>query len=80
MHRPSLRAISLLATLLALTTAQSSLPLQPQSNTFNSSYHLTCAQIAAANLSEILATNLAVALNFERSNWATGSVTTDPFY
>jgi len=82
MHLSSPQATFLWTTLLlAPTTAQSSPPaLHPQPNTFNSTFQLTPAQIAAANLSATLATDLAVALNFERSNWATGSVTTDPFY
>ncbi|KAJ4298975.1 hypothetical protein N0V90_004219 [Kalmusia sp. IMI 367209] len=54
--------------------------LQVQNNTFNSSYTLTPAQIQAANISDTIAHNVEVALNVERSNWATGSVGRDPFY
>lgn len=51
-----------------------------QNNTFNSSYALSQSQIGAVNISEVTVNNVQVALNFERSNWATGSVGADPFY
>lgn len=51
-----------------------------QSNTFNSNFTLTAEQIQQANLSQTLQNNVEVAVKFERSNWATGSISTDPFY
>ena len=56
--------------------ARAQAPLHTQCNDFNST--------AAINLTDgvdrTVANNVAVALNFERSNWATGSVNQDPFY
>jgi pimeloyl-ACP methyl ester carboxylesterase len=54
--------------------------LVPQNNTFDSNYFLTAQQKSLVNLSVSDAQNVQVALNFERSNWATGSVYDDPFY
>ncbi|POR38097.1 Secretory lipase [Tolypocladium paradoxum] len=67
-----------LLALAALASCQA--PLAPQPNTFNSTFTLTPAQIAAANLSATAASNVNVAARFERSNWAAGSVGDDPFY
>lgn len=70
-----------LLTLCALCTIlQAQDVLQVQNNTFNSSYALTLDQIRAANISEVVAHNVEVALNVERTNWATGSVGEDQFY
>lgn len=55
-------------------------PLQPQTDTFNSSYRLTPQQVAAASIDSTTAANVEVALNFERSNWASGSTINSPFY
>lgn len=68
----------LLLALAALASAQR--PLRPQPNTFNSTFALTPAQAAAANLSAAAAADVDVAARFERSNWAGGSVRDDPFY
>lgn len=54
--------------------------LEPQTNTFNSSFKLSAEQITRANLSSAFANNIEVALNYERSNWAFGSITEDSFY
>lgn len=54
--------------------------LQYHNNTFNSSYTLTEAQIRATNISDLVAHNVEVALNTERTNWATGSVGEGAFY
>ncbi|KAH7312455.1 Alpha/Beta hydrolase protein [Stachybotrys elegans] len=54
--------------------------LQPQTNTWNSTFSLTEEQIASLNLSATAANNINIAARFEQSNWATGSVFTDPFY
>ena len=63
------------------TLAQpSSPPYQTQNSTFNSNFRLSAAQIALANLSSTAASNVEVAINFERSNWANGSVETEDFY
>lgn len=54
--------------------------LRPQTDTFNSSLTVTSAQQVAAGINEILANNVAVALNFERSNFAKGPASADIFY
>jgi pimeloyl-ACP methyl ester carboxylesterase len=64
--------------LLLQTSAQE--PLIPQNNTFNSFYSLAVPESSIANLTALDIQDIEVALNFERSNWATGSVFTDPFY
>lgn len=55
-------------------------PIHVQSNTFNSSYKLSAFQVHDSNLSSVLASNVEIALNFERTNWATDSIGNDPFY
>ncbi|KAM0718136.1 hypothetical protein Q7P37_006468 [Cladosporium fusiforme] len=62
-----------------LTPSQQSL-IQPQNNTFNSSFTLTPAQIAAANLSSATAHNFETAVRIERSNNAGSLPQEDPFY
>ncbi|MCJ1479575.1 hypothetical protein MMC13_008261 [Lambiella insularis] len=54
--------------------------LAPQTDTFNSNFTISASQLQQAGLSAEQGDNVAVALNFERSNWATGSVNTDDFY
>ncbi|KAI9158167.1 secretory lipase [Paramyrothecium foliicola] len=54
--------------------------LEPQTNTFNSTFSLTEEQIASLNLSDVAANNINIAVRFEQTNWATGSVLSDPFY
>jgi pimeloyl-ACP methyl ester carboxylesterase len=54
--------------------------LQVQTDTWNSSFKLTTAQIASANLSDDTVHNVEIALNFERSNNAGGLIQNDPFY
>jgi pimeloyl-ACP methyl ester carboxylesterase len=79
MIRPGL--IIALGTTFHHCKAQSAPPaLVPQNNTFNSNYILTAEERSLANLSVSEVQNVQVALNFERSNWATGSVFKDPFY
>jgi alpha-beta hydrolase superfamily lysophospholipase len=75
--------ISLSVAFLAFSSpvySQSSSPpaLQPQTDNWNSTFTLTSAQISAANIST--ANDINIALQFERTNWATGSVHSDPFY
>lgn len=55
-------------------------PLQPQTDTWNSTFHFESSQVMGANLSDVQVANIEQALNFERSNWATGSVLVDDFY
>ena len=72
---------SICAGALALCTVVSSQALlRPQTNTFGSNATLSAEQIASASLDEVTTNNVQVALNFERTNWANGSVTTEPFY
>ncbi|KAL8941348.1 MAG: hypothetical protein Q9216_002287 [Gyalolechia sp. 2 TL-2023] len=54
--------------------------LTSQNNTFASAARLTPQQQLDAGLDSILANNIEIALEFERSNLAHGSVDTDPFY
>ena len=54
--------------------------LKPQTDTFNSSATITLAQQKAAGINATLANNLAVSLNFERSNFAHGPGSSDAFY
>ena len=54
--------------------------LVPQNDTFGSSAQLSQMQQSNAAINDNLVENIDVALNFERSNWADGSVDTDPFY
>ena len=72
-----------------LTTALFALPtcvaaqqerISSQNNTFNSSFSLSTSQIRRANLGKTTVHNVNIAIRFEQSNWATGSVQTDPFY
>ena len=80
MHCRWLPAILTAINLFRFAHAQSGgVSVQPQTNTFNSSYHLTAQQVAAAGISSALAKSVETALNFERSNWALGS-TSLPFY
>jgi len=51
-----------------------------QNDTFNSSFTLTAAQKTAANLTAEEAHNVEVALQWEQSNYAGGSVRDDAFY
>ncbi|CAF9941400.1 MAG: hypothetical protein HETSPECPRED_003226 [Heterodermia speciosa] len=54
--------------------------LKPQTDTFNSSATITPAQQRSAGINATLANNLAVSLNFERSNFAHGPGSSDSFY
>ena len=54
--------------------------LHAQANDFNSSYRFSASQQEAAGIDDILLNNVQVALNFERSNWAGGSVSELDFY
>ena len=54
--------------------------LQPQSDLWNSTFQLSAAQIAAANISHATAHNVEVALRYERTNSAGGPTQYDPFY
>ena len=68
-----------IATLLATSIAYEI--LTPQNDTFASTFSLSQQQILSAGINDSLANNIAIALNFERSNWATPtSVASDPFY
>jgi pimeloyl-ACP methyl ester carboxylesterase len=54
--------------------------ISPQNNTFNSTFSLSPAQINDANLDETIAHNVDIAIRFEQTNWALGSVHSDLFY
>ena len=56
-----------MTSILLLSTSGYAL-LQPQTDTWNSSFRLTSEQIAKANISSATAHNLEVALNYERTN------------
>lgn len=55
-------------------------PLKPQTDTWNSSFEFQPSQLTGANLSGVQVANIEQALDFERTNWATGSAATDDFY
>jgi len=71
--------VALLTCFATFANAQQKL-LQPQDNTFNSTFTLTPEQIRAANLSEATAHNVEIALRIERSNKAGYPAQSDPFY
>ncbi|KAF2117087.1 Alpha/Beta hydrolase protein [Lophiotrema nucula] len=54
--------------------------IHAQPNTFNSSFTLSASHRQLYNLSTLLSKNVEVALNYERSNWALGSIDDDGFY
>ena len=54
--------------------------LTPQTNTFASDVQLTQDQKLSAGINDTVAKSIEISLNFERSNWANGSVDDDPFY
>ena len=68
------------STVLIAAGASAQSTLTAQSNTFNSSFTLSNAQIAAADINDTIANNVNVAIQFERTNWALGSVHNDSFY
>ncbi|KAI9903764.1 hypothetical protein N3K66_000293 [Trichothecium roseum] len=72
------KAVRIVAYLAALVHSQHL--LEPQTNTWNSAFSLTEAQINEARLSPSAAHNLNIALRHERTGWATCSVLSDPFY
>lgn len=51
----------------------------PKCDNFASHYTLSDSEIIRAGISNTTANNVNIALNFERSNWATNSGTVDPF-
>lgn len=55
-------------------------PLQSQNDTWNSTYRIPAAYLIGTNISGVQASNIDIAVNFERSNWATGSITQDDLY
>jgi pimeloyl-ACP methyl ester carboxylesterase len=71
-------ALAAASTLIGQTSDAQAIP--PQTDTFNSTFSLTAAQIASLNLTKATAESINVAVRFEQSNWATGSVLSDPFY
>lgn len=69
--------LSLVALAVRLSTQQS---LFSQTNTWNSTFRLSPQQIAAANLSEAVAHDLEVAIQYDRTNQAGSYTFEDPFY
>ena len=68
----------LLCILVLVTTSYQQ--LQSQTDLWNSSFQLSSAQIAAANISQETAHNVEIALRYERTNNAGGPMQNDPFY
>jgi hypothetical protein len=62
-----------------LATAQET-TIFPQCNTFNSTFSLSSDLLNQAGLDSTTANNVDVAIRFEQTNWATGSVHSDSFY
>ncbi|KAF3064822.1 putative secretory protein [Daldinia childiae] len=63
----------------SVVEAQASLNVE-QSTGFNSSFALSSSQIESANLSSTAATNINIAINFDRSQLANGGPAEDSFY
>ena len=70
----------LVLTALCVAAKSQQQPLTPQNDTWNSTYELTQGRASGANLTDLELSDISVALNFERSNWATGFVADDEFY
>lgn len=68
------------ASLFSLVSAQAPAPAVTQSTGFNSSFSLSPAQIADAQLSDELAATVEIVVNFDRSQYAHGGVRQDDFY
>ncbi|KAI4107797.1 MAG: hypothetical protein LQ339_002407 [Xanthoria mediterranea] len=68
--------LSIFCALLSSTITHAQAPLSAKCNDFNSSATIS----SRPGVNATLASDIAVALNFERSNWATGSVAEDLFY
>lgn len=69
------------AMIAAITLSQAQItPLEPQTDVWNSSFSFDQSQLLGANLSDVQVANIEQALNFERSNWATGSRSLDSLY
>lgn len=66
--------------LIAVTAAQETALSGPQCQDWASHYSLSDSQVSNAGLSNVTANNFEIALNFERTNWATGPVADDPVY
>lgn len=81
MFRPEIYLSTAIAALLAFVrVSEAQQLLGPQNNTFASAISFTQQQLLQAGINDTVAKNLEIALNFERSNWANGSVDADPFY
>lgn len=70
-------AILFVATLCASSLQQQ---LEPQTDVWNSTFHLSEAQVKAAGISTETAYNVEIALRYERSNNAGDLTQDDPFY
>lgn len=77
---PKLHIALVLAWLDCMRTIRAQSVLTPQYDSFNSTAIITESQREQADINSSIADNVAVALNFERSNWANGSVSDDEFY
>lgn len=65
---------------LVLVSAAQQIANTPRCNTFDSSFSLSADQIRNAAINSSAAQSVDVAIRFERTDWATGSVHSDPFY
>jgi pimeloyl-ACP methyl ester carboxylesterase len=63
--------------ILSIASAQAT---TAQCNDFGSNFQISKDQVAALNITSQAAEAIAVAINFERSNWAYGAVATDSFF
>lgn len=81
MCRPEIHLSTAIAALLVFVRLiEAQQLLGPQNNTFASATSFTQQQLIQAGINDTVAKNIEIALNFERSNWANGSVAADPFY
>lgn len=76
-HKITMRLFFVVPLLISLTHAEL---IHSQSDTWNSNFTLTTSQIAAANLTAAEVNNVQIALNYERTGYANGSVKDDDFY
>lgn len=76
----NITSVSVCAFALFVIAQAQIMPLYSQTDTWNSSFQFDPSQLTGANLSDTQASNIEIALRFERTDWATGSVKTDDFY
>ena len=80
MWTPSKKILAVATTYLVVQHASCQATALSQNTTFNSTVSLNASQISQYQLNDTWAAAVDLALQFEHTNWATGSVHSDPFY